>query len=125
MELENNVNTAAQPIEAEPTNQMDEVVADVRADILSLFDTFPYISSTMIQVGIGPSKPPKLWRPVLEQLVKDGILLERMISVTTPKNRNITRTVYHPMTMPWPPVSNECTASMVSAARVEGREQAT
>lgn len=99
-----------QPAEAnseptEPTSAFEEVTADIKADILSLLETYPYLGYTMIQVGIGPAKPPKLWKPILESLVEDAIILERTISVVSGRGRNITRTVYHRREMPWPPVT--------------------
>lgn len=100
----------AQPAEAitesaEPTTAFEEVTADIRADILSLLETYPYLGYTMIQVGIGPAKPPKLWKPILEQLVEEGVILKQTVPVTSGRGRDITRTVYHRDTMPWPPVT--------------------
>lgn len=87
------------------TETFDDVRKDVRESILSILCTYPYVSRMMIQVSLGPACPPKLWRPILEELVKDGELLEQQENIVTPKGRNLTRVVYHPKTMPYPPIA--------------------
>lgn len=49
---------------------------DIKAKIVHLLEVFPVISPSMMQIGIGSSLPAKLWKPILRQLIADGILKE-------------------------------------------------
>jgi hypothetical protein len=44
--------------------------------IVALFDVYPVMSPTMLQAAIGPSLSPVYWRPVYNQMVAQGILIE-------------------------------------------------
>lgn len=47
---------------------------DIKAKIIHLLEVYPVISPSMMQIGIGSSLPAKLWRPILNQMLKDEIL---------------------------------------------------
>lgn len=47
---------------------------DIKAKIIHLLEVYPVISPSMMQIGIGSSLPAKIWRPVLNQMIKDKIL---------------------------------------------------
>ena len=82
-----------------------EAINDIREQIVDLLTSFPYVSRSMIQVGIGPAQSPKIWGPILEALKSDGTVTEQQVSVTTPKGRSLTRVIYHLSTMPYPPIT--------------------
>lgn len=46
----------------------------MRDKIVHTLTIWPILSPSMLQVGIGTSISPKIWHPVLEQLIKDGII---------------------------------------------------
>lgn len=48
----------------------------LRTKIISLLKIYPKISPSMLQVGIGPSISSSMWRPILQQLKDDGIVIE-------------------------------------------------
>lgn len=101
----NDIPAPQEPAHEEVGAAMDEVVADTRAKILNIMETYPYVSSMMIQVSLGPACPPKLWRPILEDMVKEAELCLKTESVLTAKGRALTREIYHKPTMPYPPVT--------------------
>jgi hypothetical protein len=43
-----------------------------RDKILHILDIYPCISPAMLQVGLGTSIPSRVWRPVLDRLIKAG-----------------------------------------------------
>ena len=76
---------------------------DQRLKILHLLETFPYISRAMIQVGLGPALPPKLWDPILANLVETQEVSFVEVNVTTPSGRALVKGIYHLPTFPYPP----------------------
>jgi len=64
----------------------------LRVKILHLLSIYPIISPTMLQGGLGPAKKPILWRPVLEQLKEEGLVVETQESMLTPTERYNTYT---------------------------------
>lgn len=64
----------------------------VSMKILHVLGIYPQISPSMLQVGIGTALPPKIWRPVLEQLIKDGKVKEETYATVSPSGRDQT---YH------------------------------
>ena len=65
---------------------------ELRVKILHLLTIYPIISPTMLQGGLGPAKKPALWRPVLEQLKAEGLVVETQESMLTPTDRYNTYT---------------------------------
>ena len=45
---------------------------DIKAKILHLLSIYPVISPSMLQIGIGSSLPAKMWRPLLQGLIREG-----------------------------------------------------
>ena len=65
-----------------------EVTAEeIATKILHLLSIYPIIPPTMLQGVLGPSLKPALWRPVLEQLKKEGKVIEEQESTLTPAER--------------------------------------
>lgn len=59
----------------------------IRSKITIALTVYPRLSPSMLQVGIGTGVPPILWRPVFNEMVKEGLILERSLAQTTPKGR--------------------------------------
>lgn len=68
-------------------DNINESPAAVRAKILHLLELYPIISPTMLQAGLGPATKPKVWRPVLAELVTLGLVVEDEIPTTTTTER--------------------------------------
>lgn len=86
---------------------LDDAVSDVRAKIIHLLEVFPYISRAMIQTGLSPALPPKLWDPVLQQLVTEKVVQYIEVTTTTPGGRVLTKGIYHLPKFPYPVITVE------------------
>ena len=71
-------------------NTTYEDVDQLQAKILHVLGIYPGISSTMLQMGLSPSTPPKLWRPILDLLVHKGFVTRRTEYLSTPTGRSNT-----------------------------------
>lgn len=75
----------------------DADVADsektIRERIIHVLSIYPKVSTSMLQVGVGTSLMPALWKPVLAQMIVDGIVIEERECHTTPTGRMQTYTV--------------------------------
>ena len=65
----------------------------IRDKICHLLKLFPRISPSMMQVGIGPAVPPKMWRPLLEQLITEGKVMRTSELHETPGGRQQSYTI--------------------------------
>jgi len=65
---------------------------EIRTKILHLLRIYPIISPTMLQGGLGPAMKPAMWRPVLEELLKEGAVVQEQESMLTPTERYNTYT---------------------------------
>ncbi len=93
---------AEQMTEAEQDN-MEELVNATKDKILHLLETFPYISRSMIQTGLSPALPPKLWGPILDKAVEQGEIKLVEVATTNPSGRALTKGVYHLPHYAYPP----------------------
>ena len=59
----------------------------IRDRILFVMKIYPVISPSMLQVGIGTTFSPKLWRPVFDALVREGRIKVTSTSTLTPTGR--------------------------------------
>lgn len=59
----------------------------IRTRILHLLTVYPRISPSMLQIGIGTSVPPTIWRPILDELVKDHKVMITSINIQSPAGR--------------------------------------
>lgn len=60
----------------------------MRERIEHVLSIFPKISKSMLQVGIGTSISPQLWKPVYEGMVREGLIVEESADFTTPNGRH-------------------------------------
>jgi hypothetical protein len=66
-----------------------KAVKKVLADkIVHALTVWPVLSPSMLQVGIGTSVSPKLWHPILEQLIKDGVVKREEVRAKSPLGRD-------------------------------------
>jgi len=79
----------------------------LRERILHSLEIFPFLSSSMIHMSIGTSTPRGLWKPVLERLVEDGVVLVTEIFATTPNNRTQTYTIFHLASRTYQPANEQ------------------
>lgn len=58
-----------------------------RERILHVLSVYPAISHSMLQIGVGTSYPPSVWKPVLDALIAEGIVKQIPIQAITPSQR--------------------------------------
>ncbi len=63
----------------------NEGTEGIRENILHILGIFPIISPSMLHITLGGSLPTKVWKPILESLIKSG-LVERDEHVTPAPN---------------------------------------
>ncbi len=79
----------ADDFEQEYVDPLELVGADqtIREKIEHLLRIYPRISQMMLQVGIGPSISPDMWRPVLQQMTDAEVVKQRSESLRHPNGR--------------------------------------
>jgi len=88
-----NVRAAAAEDEG-PVGEVPNPTADwIEARIMHILSIYPKLSNSMLQVGMGTSLPPKIWKPTLMALVKSGVLTSSSVSSVTPEGRAQSYTV--------------------------------
>jgi len=60
----------------------------MRRKIIHVLTVYPVISSTMLQMGLGPHTKPDIWRPQLQKLLDDGTVVAETKSLLTPLGRH-------------------------------------
>jgi hypothetical protein len=86
---------AAPSEEAALATDIQEILASCKARILHTLEVFPFLSSSMIHMGIGTNTPTALWRPILRRLIDDGIVQKTERSFRAPNGRMQPYTIYH------------------------------
>lgn len=105
------------------SDELTDGLADLKARIFHLLDIYPYLARSMIQTGLGPAMPPRIWDPVLQSLVEGGEVVMINHHTQSPAGRSQVKNVYFLPKYPWPPVSSEQLASAVDQARLDGESQ--
>ena len=59
----------------------------IRDKIIHILTVYPRISVSMMQIGVGTSLAPTIWKPVLEQLIREGVIIRDSKSYNTPAGR--------------------------------------
>lgn len=72
-----------------------DTINNLRAKILHTLSVYPFLSSSMVHVGIGTSTPTSLWKPILEALIQEGRICELQIQRKSPLSRAQSYTIYH------------------------------
>jgi hypothetical protein len=80
---------------AHTESQVEELFRDVEDRLMHVMTIFPFVSASMLQTGIGPSLPPKMWRPVLHRMVSKGLVAATRLSAQTPAGRAMSYLIYH------------------------------
>jgi hypothetical protein len=96
-----------EPTESAMLVNLDGAADQMRRKILILLETYPYISRPMVQVGLGPATPPKLWDPVLSYMLTHGEVMERSMEIAGVDGRQMTKQIFHLPKFPFPPQTIE------------------
>lgn len=65
----------------------------IQKKIVHLLSIFPKVSPSMMQIGLGSSIPTQMWKPILRDLINEGIVQEDIIVHPTVVGRNQTYTI--------------------------------
>lgn len=76
-------------------DSMAQVIELTRIRILHGLEIFPFISGSMLNQAVGTSIPGELWKPILAQLIDEGVVVETAHSAKSPTGRAQTYTIYH------------------------------
>ena len=76
----------------ETTTQTDDTTSDdtevpFRDKIIHVLSIYPTISPTMLQMGLGPGISPKIWRPHLQALIDEGVVVQDSVAKQSPMGR--------------------------------------
>ncbi len=72
-----------------PTGEVPSTTDDwIASRICHILKIYPKLSMSMLQIGVGTSLSSKLWRPILERLIAEGIVDRRQVSATNPDGRS-------------------------------------
>lgn len=76
----------------EPEGDEEEFVAltqdYVRTKIKHVLTLYPKISPSMLQIGIGTGVPPRFWRPIFAQMIKEGAIEVKTFNARFPSGRD-------------------------------------
>lgn len=93
-----------QETEVEPKLKATEDPELIREKILFTLKIYPYLSASMLQIGIGPSTPSKLIHHELDQLIEAGLVTQDFIVKKTPTGRTNTYTIIRLTSFPASPI---------------------
>jgi hypothetical protein len=65
----------------------------IRQKVLHVLSIYPKLNPSMLQVGIGTGVAPRLWHPVVDALIAEGLVKKYDIDTVTPTGRSQTSTV--------------------------------
>lgn len=65
---------------------------DIRDRIIHVLRLYPIISPSMLQMGLGPNVAAHEWRPVLDDMVSSGDIIQSTTTVNSPSGRHNTYT---------------------------------
>jgi hypothetical protein len=71
------------------------LIKDMREKILYMLKIMPALTPACLQTSIGTAVSPNLWRPVLYQLIEEGVIKTATVATVSPKNRHESRELWH------------------------------
>lgn len=66
----------------------------MKEKIVLVLTVYPIISRGMIQQGLGPGTPPRLWQPALDALIAEGQVGTTEVIKANTQGRPLTHTLY-------------------------------
>jgi hypothetical protein len=74
---------------------MQSVIERTRAKILLALEIYPFLSASMLNMGIGTSTSGDLWKPILQGLIDEGVVLRTDKNFKNSSGRTQSYTIYH------------------------------
>lgn len=106
------MSSSSNPAPVEPTPGESAVVVDaveeyqktLREKILFGLRVYPAVSPTMLHTFLGTATPKSIWKDVvLEELLREGVVIKEEVSLTSPIERNQTYTILRLRDIPYTP----------------------
>lgn len=74
------------------SNNQASVAEQIEEKILRVFDSYPRISPSMLQITLGSSLPTALWKPILESLIERNLIFRfnEIVIGTNGRRNNVT-----------------------------------
>jgi hypothetical protein len=85
----------AEQLAEEGPSDIQDVLDSCRAKILHTLEVFPFVSASMLHMGIGTSTPTALWQPIIRRLVDEGTVHRIERTFRAPNGRLQPYTIYH------------------------------
>lgn len=73
----------------------------LREKILFGLQVYPYLSPTMLHVFLQTATPAGIWKPILNELIVEGLVVSEEVTLTSPHERTQTYTILHLATTPY------------------------
>ena len=95
------MNLAAAETETPAVEGALEEIRMLRDKILFSLELYHFLSKSMIHQAVGTATSRRLWDPVLDALIQEGLIECTTLEAKTPLGRNQTFTIYHLSTRPY------------------------
>lgn len=99
------------PVDEHETDFVPAAEKIIRDKIIQTLTIWPRLSMSMLQVGIGTALTPKLWHPVMDRLLADGVVIKEEIRAKSTLGRDQTYVVVRLAELPPIPAPSEAIAS--------------
>lgn len=67
--------------------ELDPTQQDIARRIKHILMVYPKLNPSMLQVGMGTSLPPSLWKPTLQKMIDGGYIANNSRTLTGPTGR--------------------------------------
>jgi hypothetical protein len=98
---------------------LEEELALLRQKILFSLELYHFLSRSMIHQTLGTATTTRLWGPILDRLIEEGLVACTTLTAKTPLDRNQTFSVYHLAIRPYPQTADITVAPARSNAALE------
>lgn len=93
MTITNHPNVKATLGEEDLGGEVLDTEQTIRDKIVHVLSIYPRISVSMLQIGVGTSLMPGLWKPILQRMIQEGQVLEERKMYRTPTDRQQSYTI--------------------------------
>ncbi len=74
---------------------LEEYPVLLREKILFGLKVYPFIGRSMLHQFLQTSTPASIWKPILNELIAEGLVIEEEVTLTTPHERTQTYNIIH------------------------------
>lgn len=110
---ESQVVSSAQEGGGVPDDSLNEYARILREKILFGLEIYPAVSPTMLHTFLGTATSTHVWKPILNDLIAEGLVARVEVTMTSPHDRTQTYSVLHRTDKPYA-LPNEALDSVTS-----------